>query len=248
MRKSIKYFAGVLLGVMIMGLPVSAAENKVTDANGVLYTNNATKIYTAADEQTLLLPQVDPGLPIQVTGITDNGYFRINLNGQTLYIPGIGLSQPDSSAPATPVPASTPASPAASEADIASAANADANIYNALIAQKAVFPEGMTWTNDNYVSWNGGIYSGGFGCAGFAFALSDAAFGDARAKAHSDFNNIRVGDIVRMNNDSHSVIILEVNTDSVTVAEGNYNSSVHWGRTISKTNLQAAGNNILTRY
>lgn len=244
MRKSIKYLASVLLGVIVMGLPVSAAEHKVTDVSGVLYTNNATAVYTDADGQTLLLPKVDPGLPILVTGVTDNGYFRIDLAGQILYIPGSGLTQPDSTTQTAPAPA--PTAPTIPEA--APVADVNSNIYNTLIAQKDVFPEGMSWTNENFVPWNGGIYSGGYGCAGFAFALSDAAFGTAPAKMHTDFNNIRVGDIVRMNNDTHSVIVLEVNADSVTVAEGNYNSSVHWGRTISRTNLQESGNNIITRY
>lgn len=122
------------------------------------------------------------------------------------------------------------------------------NIYDALIAQKAIYPEGMHWDNSNYYGWHGGIYSGGYGCAGFAFALSDAAFGDAPARMHYDYNNIKVGDIVRMNNDTHSVIILEVQSDSVIVAEGNYNYSVHWGRRISKESLAASANHVITRY
>lgn len=119
--------------------------------------------------------------------------------------------------------------------------------YQAMIALKAQYPEGMHWTNDNYYGWNGGIYSGGYGCAGFAFMLSDAAFGKAPARMHYDFGSVRVGDIVRMNGDTHSVIILEVRDNSVIVAEGNYNSSIHWGREISKAAL-AAGDNVITRY
>ncbi len=120
-------------------------------------------------------------------------------------------------------------------------------IYDAMIAQKAKFPEGMHWDNGNFYAWHGGIYSGGYGCAGFAFALSDAAFGNAPARMHYDPNAIKVGDIVRMNNDTHSVIVLEVNSDHVVVAEGNYNSSVHWGRKISKAEL-AGLTNVITRY
>lgn len=122
------------------------------------------------------------------------------------------------------------------------------SIYNAMIAQKAVFPEGMHWDNGNFYAWHGGIYSGGYGCAGFAFALSDAAFGNAPARMHYDPGAVKVGDIVRMNNDTHSVIVLEVNSDHVIVAEGNYNSSIHWGRRISKAELAASANNIITRY
>lgn len=121
-------------------------------------------------------------------------------------------------------------------------------IYNAMIAQKAAFPEGMHWDNGNFYAWHGGIYSGGYGCAGFAFALSDAAFGNAPARMHYDPSAVRVGDIVRMNGDTHSVIVLEVNSDHVIIAEGNYNSSIHWGRKISKAELAASTDNIITRY
>lgn len=122
------------------------------------------------------------------------------------------------------------------------------SIYNAMIAQKAAFPEGMHWDNGNFYAWHGGIYSGGYGCAGFAFALSDAAFGNAPARMHYDPSAVRVGDIVRMNGDTHSVIVLEVNSDHVIIAEGNYNSSIHWGRKISKAELAASTDNIITRY
>lgn len=127
-------------------------------------------------------------------------------------------------------------------------AAAGGSIYDAMIAQKAVFPEGMRWDNNNFYAWHGGIYSGGYGCAGFAFALSDAAFGSAPARMHYDPGAVKVGDILRMNNDTHSVIVLEVNSDHVIIAEGNYNSSVHWGRRISKAELAASTNNVITRY
>ena len=89
---------------------------------------------------------------------------------------------------------------------------------------KSKYPKGMTWNNDNFYTWNGGIYSWGSGCAGFALLLSDAAFGKLPARRNTDFNNIKVGDILRINNDTHSVVVLEIKNDSVIVAEGNYNS------------------------
>lgn len=121
--------------------------------------------------------------------------------------------------------------------------------YNAMIALKHSYPEGMPWNNSNYYKWNGGYFSGGYGCAGFAFMLSDAAFGTKKAQGGSDvvFSSVHVGDILRINNDSHSVIILEVHDDYVVVAEGNYNSSIHWGRTLSKAEVEAADYK-MTRY
>lgn len=125
---------------------------------------------------------------------------------------------------------------------------ADLDKYNAMMALKATYPEGMHWDNSNFYAWHGGIYSGGYGCAGFAFILSDAAFGNAPAKVHNDFNNVRVGDILRMYGDTHSVIVLEVRGDSVVVAEGNYNASIHWGRVISRAELLSSTNYVMTRY
>ena len=128
-----------------------------------------------------------------------------------------------------------------------SALTAD-KVYQSIIAMKSKYPEGMRWTNDNYYQWKGGVFSGGYGCAGFAFAMSDAAFGNLPARMHYDFSEIKVGDIVRINYGSHSVIVLKVQKDSVTVAEGNYNSSIHWGREITMAEIKASGTYVMTRY
>ena len=64
--------------------------------------------------------------------------------------------------------------------------------YEAMIAMKAQYPEGMAWTNDNpnpAYSWNGGQLGGvnivAVGCVGFAFILSDAAFGGLQARMYA---------------------------------------------------------------
>ncbi|MDE6619391.1 MAG: hypothetical protein K2K74_02675 [Lachnospiraceae bacterium] len=215
---------GLVLLFNISVMNVAAAEYTVTAVEAVLYTNENTVILSEADDSAVVLPEVAANLPIMVTGVTSNGYFQISLDGQTFYIHGIGLGAEDT------------------------AGTAESHVYEVIMAQKAVFPEGMRWTNDNYYGWKGGTYAGGFGCAGFAFAVSDAAFGDVRATIHKDYNNIRVGDVLRVDNDTHSVIVLEVRENSVIVAEGNYDSSIHWGREIPKANLIDASSYIMTRY
>lgn len=122
-------------------------------------------------------------------------------------------------------------------------------VYQSMIELKSQYPEGMPWTNENYYRWNGGIYSGGYGCAGFAFILSDAAFGDlpARVLAPFSYSDVRAGDILRINNDTHSVIVLQVYSDHVVIAEGNYNRSIHWGRSLSKERVEQA-DYLMTRY
>ena len=123
-------------------------------------------------------------------------------------------------------------------------------VYNRMIAMKYTYPEGMPWSNNDYYEWNGGIYSGGYGCAGFAFILSDAAFGTNPSRmidGDITIDMLRVGDILRINNDRHSVVVLEVHNDHIIVAEGNYNSSIHWGRRLSKATVEAA-TYVITRY
>ncbi len=229
MKKIWNGFVGFVFGLALLAnvpmMDVAAAEYTVTATEAILYTNENTVILSDADDSAVVLPEVAADLPIMVTGVTSNGYFQINLDGQTFYIHGIGLKAADTTS-VTP----------------------EQQIYETMIAQKAVFPEGMRWTNDNYYQWKGGVYSGGFGCAGFAFAVSDAAFGDAKAQIHRDYSNIRVGDILRINNNSHSVIVLEVRENSVIVAEGNYASSIHWGREIPKSELIDPYSYIMTRY
>lgn len=127
-------------------------------------------------------------------------------------------------------------------------------VYNRMIALKTKYPTGTPWSNSKCYEWKGGIVNKGCGCAGFAFTLSDAAFGSAKAKKHTDVSKIRVGDILRLYNDTHSVIVLEVNSTGVTVAEGNmtivgsFENGVYWGRKISNSELKKDVNFIYTRW
>ena len=127
-------------------------------------------------------------------------------------------------------------------------------IYNAIMSLQSGYPEGYPWTNSNVYTWGTSVAIGlgyssytGRGCVAFAMMASDAAFGEIPAYKFTDKSEIRVGDIIRINNDSHSVIVLKIQGNSkYTVAEGNYNQSVHWGRTVD---LSSTGFSYgLTRY
>ena len=78
--------------------------------------------------------------------------------------------------------------------------------------------------------------------------LSDAAFGDELAVMHYYFKKVKVGDIIRLDYNAHSVMVMRVTFDGVIVTEGNYNSSVHWGRYISFNEILRTGTHVLTRY
>lgn len=117
-----------------------------------------------------------------------------------------------------------------------------------LASLKKKFPEGMSWTNENQEYFWEATNCQCYGCIAFAGKLSDLVFGKtAPVKTHTDFDKIKVGDHIRIG-ESHSVIVLEKKKNSVIVAEGNYNSSVHWGREITKRELDAEGFYVDTRY
>lgn len=92
MRKTYQYILGVLIGVMLLGTTAFAAE--VTPTNAILFSNEETVVYAEADlASAVILPDLQTGLPIQVTGITDNGFFQVSI-GEIFYIPGYGLDMP----------------------------------------------------------------------------------------------------------------------------------------------------------
>ncbi len=71
-----------------------AMEVTVTDVDAILYTNDNTVIYVQPDwNAEVLFPETGAGLPIHVTGITDNGFFRVDLGEISAYIHGVGLSE-----------------------------------------------------------------------------------------------------------------------------------------------------------
>ncbi len=143
---------------------------------------------------------------------------------------------------------------------IAEAAEVDLQkAYDTMIAMQKDYPEGMYWTDasSGTYKWRGGrgehgeIAALGTGCVNFAFRLSDAVFQDLPAKMLQpgtfQFEDIKVGDILRVNNNRHSVIVLQINEDSVVIAEGNYKKSIHWGRILTKDEVLNA-DHVLTRY
>ncbi len=125
--------------------------------------------------------------------------------------------------------------------------------YQRLIAMKEVYPEGYLWSNSNYYQWIGRMppysYFTGYGCYGFAMMMSDVVYDrlPARRIDYYTYEDLHVGDILRINGDSHSVCILEIFSDHITVVEGNYRADVHWGRSISRSEVMA-GNYLITRW
>ncbi len=66
-----------------------AVEFTVTENKAVLYSNDKTKVYKQPDVNSEVVTVIAPDIPVNVTGITSNGWFRISLNG-TYYVMGEG--------------------------------------------------------------------------------------------------------------------------------------------------------------
>ena len=127
--------------------------------------------------------------------------------------------------------------------------------YEAILALASDYPEGMTWTNDTPPTYWSNIYinnvhQGGRGCHGFALVISDKVFDHNPTRQYEDYTQLRVGDVLRINNNSHTVVVLEDHLDEgyIVVTEGNYNSSIHWGRRISRNSLDTGFVYGLSRY
>lgn len=117
----------------------------------------------------------------------------------------------------------------------------DQEACNRIMALKSIYPEGMHWTNDD-LYYKSPTEVGG-GCAGFAYIVTDGIFGISCPQTTYDFldwDKLRVGDTIRYdsNGSEHSVIVLSVTDSGITVAEGNYNSSIHYGRRISRSEIE----------
>ena len=85
-------YVGLITDV-IKKIQANRAQVAATPVTMVLYTNENTVIRTkpSADAQ-VILAGCEQGLPIQVTGITNNGFYEVRLDG-TYYIETSGLSE-----------------------------------------------------------------------------------------------------------------------------------------------------------
>lgn len=108
------------------------------------------------------------------------------------------------------------------------------NITEAIYALKEKYPEGMEWGDSN-----------GENCATFAYDIWWDVFKkqsqDETEENPAVFDTLRPGDHIRYANETtqgHSVIVVEKHEDYIIVVEGNYGGTVHWGRTMTKNELE----------
>ena len=96
----------------------------------------------------------------------------------------------------------------------------------------------------------------GIQCFGYASLLSDLLFGvDAPVTAHTDFSRVRVGDMIRLPESMHSMLVTAVDREAETVTVTEVNADyetcrIAWGRTVTREALYANGDSVTfyTRY
>jgi hypothetical protein len=70
---------------------VLAVEFTVTDSSAVLYSaSSSVKVYSQPDTSSTVVTTLTQNVPVRVTGVTSNGWFRVSIDG-TYYIQGEDL-------------------------------------------------------------------------------------------------------------------------------------------------------------
>ena len=238
-----------------MGTTVTAASVR-TDSQPVMSKESEWNVPVITEEPGQSGQAVQPVMT-EISGLPVADSQPVVMASDPVTPPAVNEAEPDGG---KPEPDKVPANSTIAEGGVDLSYSA---VYEKLTSLKKDYPEGMTWTNfepygtrgkDPHYEWKGGKILGnvnkGVGCAAFAFILSDAAFGTLQARVVNEadkFSLVRPGDILRINGNSHSVIVLQKTAVGVIIAEGNYNKSVHWGRALSKDEVNKA-DFIVTRY
>ena len=97
MRKSVKNYRLVLFSVFLLlilfknPMQVEAVEFTTADTSVVMVTTDGASVYSQPDTTSTLIVVVGKGIPVQVTGITSNSWFRVDVAGSVLYMPATAL-------------------------------------------------------------------------------------------------------------------------------------------------------------
>lgn len=93
-RKIQSVVAALMVIFLFLGesLQVEAAKYSTADVMVVMDTRAGATIYTDADTSSTLVATVGSGIAVQVTGITTNSWFRVSIDGVTLYMPANALT------------------------------------------------------------------------------------------------------------------------------------------------------------
>lgn len=126
--------------------------------------------------------------------------------------------------------------------------DAQAEAKKILNTFKTKYPTGTPWGGEKSYPWIMNRNMMATACSAFTSELSDAVFGDLPVYHHSDFEAIKIGDILRVNYANHEVIVIDKTDKGVVVAEGNFAGKVRWGAVYTKEQFVNTDGVVLTRY
>lgn len=89
-RRKLILAAAFLVMTLAFTAPARAHAVNIIPMQMEMYSTSATPIYAAPDVFSPIVTYLDRFLNVRVTGITENGFFVVDLNG-TYYIPGVYL-------------------------------------------------------------------------------------------------------------------------------------------------------------
>lgn len=85
--KKLAFAAALLTAALILKAPARAYAVNITPVSLELYSTSGTPVYAAPDVFSTVIVYLDRFINVRVTGITENGFYRVDLNGN-YYIPG----------------------------------------------------------------------------------------------------------------------------------------------------------------
>ena len=84
------FAAALLIIAVAFTTPAQAHALNIIPMQLEMYSTSATPVYASPDVFSPIVTYLDRFLNVRVTGITENGFFQVDLNG-AFYIPGAYL-------------------------------------------------------------------------------------------------------------------------------------------------------------
>lgn len=171
-----------------------------------------------------------------------NAAYGDNLKAYYLHYINRGKAEGRSGEPA----AQTTTTQTTSAAPVATFSKSEDTVASTISGAKSVYPEGCVYPSSKRYAWHGGILYDAGGAEGFAFNISDRVFDSLHAWDHTNFDNIRTGDILYMTNGR--IAVVQKAFDQYFYLCGVEGPSVYWDRYITKTELLKQLTFVRTRY
>ena len=102
-----------------------------------------------------------------------------------------------------------------------------------------------------YLGMVAGMQVAGYQCHGFALKVAQDLYGSLKKwKYVESYRTIHAGDVIRINNNSHTIIVTKVYSGSIQYADCNSTGDcqIQWGKTMSRQALRKAFTYMYTKY